>query len=457
MSLSKPVLIGFLPPIGGLPKTEEFFDYHKALINTGDIVYALAVTLLSAGKNHLAWNFSARAEVVNEAFSQVVWAIPCRIAGSPFDKDGFPYELATKFIEKLNIPFTSVTESIQSQTYDYIPDFHKTLPPEVVRYLKTIADKSHVVGARGEYSAEVLNKLGIKNVEPIGCPSLYMNGPALHPSLLKKKSFSEVQNVAVTYSNYQLRSASLIREVMSLAASKGYFFVEQTSNIVPKLLYYPGKIEPMDFLRASQCYGGLEYLRALYNANKLRYFTNFGNWKEFLSQMDFVFGARMHGLTPAIQSGVPAHFIAHDSRVREMCEFFRLPFSAERDFTTTGFDVEEIYNRTDYAAATKAYPECYRKFIQFLTANKITANCGENLEILEQLDFSPSPGVGVELNPATNKIVNLRYANELFNIGKAIADQGSVRGYERLVESCCDQWSASLKRNSNPTDDSQYM
>ena len=332
MSASKPVFIGFLPPIGGLPKTDEFFDYHKALINTGDIVYALAVTMLCAGKNHLAWNFSASAEVVNEHFSQVVWAIPCRIAGQPFRRMVFPYELATKFIEQLNIPFTSVTESIQSNTYDYDPDFHKTLPPEVVRYLKTIAGKSRVIGTRGEYSAEVLNKLGIKNVRPIGCPSLYMNGPTLHSSLLQKKPFAEINKVAVTYSNYQLRSASLISETMSLAATKDYYFIEQTSNIVPKLLYYPAKITAEDFLQASQYYGGLDHLHALYAANKLRYFTNYGNWKAFLSQMDFVFGARMHGLTPALQSGVQAHFIAHDSRIREMCEFYKLPFSSGTEF-----------------------------------------------------------------------------------------------------------------------------
>lgn len=450
MSKPKPVLIGFLPPVGGLPKTEEFFDYHKALINTGDIVYALAATLLSAGRNHLAWNFSASAEVVNESFSQVVWAIPCRIAGSPLNRDGFPYELATKFIEKLDIPFTSLAESIQSDTYEYDSDFHKTLPPKVVRYLKVIAEKSLIVGTRGEYSADVLSKLGIKNVEPVGCPSLYMNGPALHPLLLHKKHYAEVKNVSVAYSNYQLRTTSLIREVMELAAAEGYYLVEQTSNIVPKLLYYPGKIEATDLLLASKYYGGLDHLRDLYNANKLRYFTNFGNWKEFLSRMDFVFGARMHGLTPAIQSGVPAHFIAHDSRVREMCEFFRLPFSAERDFSMTGFDVERIYERTDYSEATKAYPEHYRRFLQFLVANKVTPNCGKDLEILEQLDCSSAPGVEVELNPGTNNSITCGYANELFDLGKAIVAQGDVRGYEGLVESSRDQWRDALKRNSSP-------
>ena len=424
MSSQKPTLIGFLPPIGGLPKTEDYFDYHKALINTGDIVYALAITLLSAGNNNMAWNFSANAKTVNEYFSKVVWAIPCRIAPPPFHLDGFPYEAATNFIKQLDIPFTSVTESIQSSTYEYDKNLHKTLSNKVVTYLKTISEKTITIGTRGEYSAEILNKLGIKNVEPIGCPSLYMNGPTLKEKLIRKKPFSDVHNVAVTYSNYQRRTESLIQNAMSIAASNGFFFIEQTSNVVPKLLYYPDKLDPIDLIEANKHYGSLDFLRTLYNTNRLRYFTNYGNWKDFISKMDFVFGARMHGLTPAIESGIPAHFIAHDSRVREMCEFFKLPFSPEHVFSGKMFDLHKLYESTDYSSAEKIYPDKYKNFLRFLTNNNINSNTDDNLEIMDKIDYTPSPGVEIELDPGTHKTASRHHVNNLFEIASSLTKQG---------------------------------
>jgi hypothetical protein len=448
--MSKPILIGFLPPLGGLPKTPDFFDYHQALINTGDIAYTSATTLLTAGPNHMAWNSSASAAVVNEAFSQVIWAIPCRIAAPPIYPDGYPYEAATRFIEQLTIPFTALTESVQSNTYEYDPDLHRRLTPEVVRYLKVIAEKSKIVGTRGEYSAGVLNRLGIHNVEPIGCPSLFWNGPALNPSLLRKKPFSEVKRIAVAYSNYQMNPGSRIGKMLELATARDYYFVEQTSNIVPKLLYYPGRIEAADLLKASQLYGGLRHLRRLFNRNRVRYFTNYHNWKSFVGGMDFVFGARMHGLTPAVHSGVPAYFIAHDSRVREMCEYFHLPFSPEKDFADTDFDAEALYDKTDYQAAIKDYSRLYFKFMIFLSHNQILANTDWNLAPIQNLDYRPAPGVEIELDPRSDDPINLHHTNELFDLGESIAKQGSADGYEPQVSACCQRWLAELAANPQP-------
>lgn len=203
-------------------------------------------------------------------------------------------------------------------------------------------------------------------------------------------------------------------------------------------------MEAADFLKAHQLYGGLEALRALYNENRLRYFTNYQNWKSFLGQMDFVFGARMHGLAAAVHAGVPAHFIAHDSRVREMCEFFKLPSSSEQSLASTGFAAEDIYNRTDYSEVVNRYPKLYRNFIQFLIANQITPNCDAELQIAEAVDCSPASGVEVEQNPATDSAIHRRFANVLFDLGESIARQGRVEGYERLVQICSQLWHEEL-------------
>jgi hypothetical protein len=408
---SKPVLVAFLPPLGGLPKTKEFFGYHRSLINTGDIVYCYATALLAAGRNHMAWNFSADAQVVNEAFSRVVWSIPCRITDDSFEGDHFPYETATKFIEELKIPFVSVTESIQSRNYEYDSQLHKRLPAKVVHYLKAIGEKSAVVGARGHYSAEVLSRLGITNVQAIGCPSLYINGPCLRPELLKKRSFKEITRIAVAYSNYQMSSNSRISDILKLAAANDYFYVEQTANIVFKMLYYPESIQESDVQKAIKLYGGrggLESIRIIYQRKRLRYFTNYANWSSFFTGIEFAFGARMHGLTPAVHNGVPALFVAHDCRLREMCEFFSLPFVAEKDMT---LEPRVLYGMAEYDKASATYPRLYRQFLAFLTKNGISPNCDEALQPIPDVDAGPADSVEQELNPIYSDNVSQRLKN----------------------------------------------
>jgi polysaccharide pyruvyl transferase WcaK-like protein len=48
-------------------------------------------------------------------------------------------------------------------------------------------------------------------------------------------------------------------------------------------------------------------------------------WMDFLRRFDFVVGTRFHGAMLAIQAGIPAACIAHDSRTYEMCQTMKVP------------------------------------------------------------------------------------------------------------------------------------
>jgi len=390
----RPILIGYLPTLGGIPKTSNHYLANSRFINTGDLAYTYSATLLCTGKNFIPWDFILSAEEVNEKFSRVIFFLPCRIAPPPYGEDGFPFEFVTKFIEKLTIPFTSISESVQSSHYEYTANLAKQLQPNVTRYLHTIADHSTVVGTRGEYSADILRRIGISNVEPIGCPSLYINGPSLHPNLTSKKSFDEVKNISVCYSNYQNLKHSRIKDILKLACDNGYQYVEQSFNLIVKALHYPHMIEAVDIYNARKFYHGLEEINFLLGNQQVHYFTNYQIWKKFLSNMDFVFGARMHGLTPALHAGVPSLFITHDARVREICEFFNLPFIAEKDLPSAGnLSAEHFYSLSNFEPAAKTYKDRYKNFIDFLKINGITPNVTSNGEIRDYWEPTPHPEV----------------------------------------------------------------
>ena len=321
------------------------------------------------------------AEEVNEKFSCVVFFVPCRIAPPPFDADGYAYSYITSFIERLKIPFFSLGESVQARSYHYDSTLHQQLSKQVVRYLKVVADRSPIVGTRGNYSAEVLNDLGIFNAQPLGCPSLYVNGPELSETLLKVPSFP--QRVSVCYSNYQGNAYSRIADILRMAEKQGFHYVEQMFGLVAQALYYPGKITAQDIHEARLIYQDLNPLLKLLHKKHVRYFTSYTLWKEFLKSMDFSFGARMHGLTPAIHAGKPAMFIAHDARVREMCEFFDLPFVAEQDLPAT-LDLEFFTSRCDYGGTRKRYRQVYQDFVSVLRRLDLAENFDGQNGILDQ-------------------------------------------------------------------------
>jgi hypothetical protein len=348
----RPTLIGYLPPLEGIIKNGANFKLNSQLINIGDLVYAYSSAMLISGRNFAIWDFKWSAEEVNEKFSKVIFCIPCRIAPPPHDEDGFSYEFITKFIEKLTIPFFSPTESIQTNSYDYESNFHKKLSKKVIRYLKVISEKSQIVGTRGNYSAEVLKGLGINNVQPLGCPSLYVNGPRLNDKILIPPK--NPKKIAVCYSNYQGNEHSRIADILKFTNERNYYYIEQTFGLAAQALFYPGKITASGIYAAEKIYKNIDPIISLLEKGLIRYFTNYKIWKDFLSQMDFVFGARMHGITPAIHAGVPAVFIAHDARVREMCEFFSLPFIAEKSLPKK-FDIDFFLSKSDFSQTKITY------------------------------------------------------------------------------------------------------
>jgi hypothetical protein len=401
--MTKPVLAGYLQPLHGIPKTAKNIVWHRTYINIGDGVYTYPGMQLAAGRNFEPWDFQLSAEAVNERYSHVVFYLPCRIAPPPFDEDGFTFDTVADFVARLKIPFTTVTESVQTSGYEYDPGLHRKLRPPVVRYLRTLADHSRVVGARGAYSADVLKSLGITNVEVVGCPSLFINGPGLPPGLVRTRPYEELRRIAVGYSNYQKRADSRIGEVMAHAAAEGHHYVEQSFNLLVKARHYPGFITAQDLREAREVFRDLAPLAALFRADRVRYFTNYRLWREHLASMDFVYGARMHGLTPAIQSGVPAAFIVHDARVREMVEWFRLPGTAERDLRSP-FRARDLYERCDYRPALAAYPSRYRAFLAFLAGNGLQPQVDAEGRCLDPWEPEPLPEVRRGENRPTSRL-----------------------------------------------------
>jgi hypothetical protein len=95
-------------------------------------------------------------------------------------------------------------------------------------------------------------------------------------------------------------------------------------------------------------------------------------WIEHLKRFDFVIGVRIHGVMLALQAGVPAICIVHDSRTRELCQTMLVPY-IEASELNNGFSKSEILDRFLFNADafTENRKLLAKRYVEFLTSNEL--------------------------------------------------------------------------------------
>ena len=71
-------------------------------------------------------------------------------------------------------------------------------------------------------------------------------------------------------------------------------------------------------------------------------------WTEFLNKenIQFSIGSRFHGNMMAFSNGIPAMWIVHDFRTKELVEAMELPYIQYRDLSR--YSMDEIMNKCEY-------------------------------------------------------------------------------------------------------------
>lgn len=252
-----------------------------------------------------------------------------------------PYKNIINFIKKLNKPVIVAGLGANSFT-GYDAHFHEKLNPELIEFLKIIADHCLTIGIRGHYTEEILSKLGINNTRVIGCPSYYEMG---RNRFLEKKEYSK--NLKILLSS----------TVFSELSSKYNEILQDEVELIKTIAF-----DNMDFSKLS-----IFNLESLIS-KRFATFSNIENWKSYVAQYDFLFGLRVHGAILAANSGTCPLIMNGDSRAREMSEFLKIPYHPE--FLHSN-NVEEMYEACDCSELNKVYPALYDNFVDFLGENNL--------------------------------------------------------------------------------------
>ncbi|MDR3466590.1 MAG: polysaccharide pyruvyl transferase family protein [Xanthobacteraceae bacterium] len=359
-------LLGATPSFKSDPSDTPIAKLGKTGGNTGNQIIAHAL-LSQIEHDEVAWEYSVDPREVGERYDMIV------IAAANFLFRSFDFGGMAEYIEQANLPVAIVGLGAQSSSYD--PDIE--LHPGTERFVKVIAERAVRIGVRGPYTREVLARRGVHNVTVTGCPSYYMRrSPSL---MLTKREFNAVERIAVNASRDVVshafdadKMANLVRGIYREAVNRDADFIAQSEH--PEIILASGSPEERN--RAcdevvSALDGVAERGRlAAWARDHVKVFFDVDDWIDAIRGYDFVFGHRFHGNMIALQHGVPACVICHDTRTEDMCRFLGMPYVNIFDLET--IDVRELYNRVDCAALEERYKVLFPQYMAFLRQNGLT-------------------------------------------------------------------------------------
>jgi hypothetical protein len=301
----------------------------------------------------------------SERFDMIV------IPAANFIFKNFDFDYLAKFVEATSLPCMMVGLGAQApSTGSPMSD----IPAGTMRFLALVADRSNVIGVRGEFTAEVMNDFGYKNVEPLGCPSLYRTAKrelkVKRPGTELKLSLNGSSNV-IQHSVSAVAAQKVESAVLRLSLEKGYNYVLQNETtemtVQHDLNMKENDLKPLATLvkRFGLGVGAEEY--ALHIRTKFKTFFDLGSWDDYIRGFDASIGSRFHGNLIALTNGVPAFLITHDSRTAEMAQLMRIPHRSVDKINE--LDVQELFASSDYDAFERRYTQLYDRYADFLSKN----------------------------------------------------------------------------------------
>jgi hypothetical protein len=282
-------------------------------------------------------------------------------------------------ISRLNVPLVVIGLGAQSDVGKQMP----AIPLgslEWVRELAMHAPNSDFpnISVRGQFTYDVLANYGLeRQCTVLGCPTLFINtsaklGGVIHSNLrfpkrvavaagnphlphLQKIESSLAKIVSETNGSYISQSAF---EMMLLTRGEFNNIPEEDFDRCHK--YIHPELSRADFIEWCKRYGNV--------------FFDVPSWIEHYKHFDFVVGTRIHGVMLALQAGIPALCIAHDSRIVELCETMKVPYVFSESISN-GFTLSELFER--YYFDSNIFDSnrhiLAKKYTQFLIQNKLTS------------------------------------------------------------------------------------
>lgn len=262
----------------------------------------------------------------------------------------------TGLIERLRIPVVILGVGAQANLrYEF--DRLRPMEPSIKAFTRAVLDRSPSIGVRGEATHDYLRGLGFRDVEVIGCPSMFLYGKDLHVEKRAERLDRDAR-VALTVSPYVKRMGDVVMHHVERYPNLVY--VAQDLDTLELLLWgepgqapaEPGKIP-------------VHLSHPLFRENRVRFYTDPWPWIADLRAFDFSFGTRIHGTIAALLAGTPACVFAHDSRTLELARYFGIPHRPMPD-VPPDVDAADLYAEADFGELNRGHAARLATFLDYL-------------------------------------------------------------------------------------------
>ncbi|MDO9710903.1 polysaccharide pyruvyl transferase family protein [Paracraurococcus lichenis] len=290
--------------------------------NTGNLAFRFAVSAHLPEHVHLPW--SAPVERIRAAGDVLV--LPLANQLGPHTDLG---EQADKILAT-GLPVIGLGLGAQA------PDTRTpvVLTPGTRRWLRAILDRPPAaapnLGLRGAFTeAQVRRFAAVPGIAVIGCPSNLIALDTDIAAAVAEGFRRPFARIAVTAGIAHVPALRGIEQALArlVTRTEGAYIVQHDLEMVQVARGEFDALAPEQVRRITDYVlpGATAAEFQAWARRHARVLAGIEAWMSCLRRFDFVTGTRFHGVMLALQAGVPAGCIAHDSRTQEMCVTMGVP------------------------------------------------------------------------------------------------------------------------------------
>lgn len=276
-------------------------------------------------------------------------------------------------IKRVNLPVYVIGVGAQSASAQ-----HYQLNNHNLNFWKEVSSRCNMIGVRGEFTANLLEFNGIKNVEIVGCPTIFRTRKndleIKNPFDVKKIAFSVRREVDHTYTENVNRYHDIQRRLLISAAKMYDTTITTHGEPEEKAFFYHDRIQQQvaknRFINEKWWTPDTEESMEMLYRRNLFFFLKVEDYDEFIRTQDIAIGYRVHGVLPALANGVPGFLFTYDSRSGELAKTHKIPSMPSEDALEKSLD--EILMTVDYSEFNNFYPIAYNRMKSFLLSNGLS-------------------------------------------------------------------------------------
>jgi hypothetical protein len=370
--VKRPFILGLNPTINESPflSTEVLYDLVGQ--NTGNLVFHYAIDRQLGGAL-AAIGWGSTVDRINLAGDVAV--LPCANQLGPHSN----YGAFAKKLASVKVPVVAIGLGAQASLDGRLPE----VPKGTLDWIRAIADHAPGPGpnitVRGPFTMEVLNRYNLADRAVVmGCPSLFIN-PDRELGTAIAARIKTPERVAVASGNHYVKDLAAIEASLAqMVTVTSGSYVGQAPLEMLKLTRGEAMALNQDVLSACRDYicphmDLEEFIQWTKTHGEV--FFNVPSWMEHYNRFDLVVGTRIHGIMLALQAGIPALCIAHDSRTLELCKTMCVPYVLAKD-VLKGLSLEHAIKALNFDPAQfdENRSELAKGYAQFLGINGLTAS-----------------------------------------------------------------------------------